>query len=86
MHIYTIIKLYCKKVQLVEKDHGHVKEILALSFCYADVICHLRVKFHNVNQEDIFFSTFHVISWMVKFNLFIIVLNYLQAIFHFCTP
>ena len=29
-----------------------------LRFCYADVNCHLRVKFHDAKQEDIFSSTF----------------------------
>ena len=35
-----------------------MKEIRAINFCYADVNCRLRVKFHDEKQEEIFFSTF----------------------------
>ena len=28
------------------------------NFCYADVNCRLREKFHDEKQEHIFFSTF----------------------------
>ena len=43
---------------LLQKTNDHVKEIPAISFCYADVNCRFRVKFHKDKQEDIFFSTF----------------------------
>ena len=43
---------------LLKKVNDHVKEIPAISFCYAHVNCHLRVKFHDAKQENIFFSTF----------------------------
>ena len=43
---------------LLRKANDHVKEIPAIRFCYADVNCHLQVKFHDAKQEDIFFSTF----------------------------
>ena len=46
------------KFNLLKKANDHVKEIRAISFCYADVNCHFRVKFHDAKQEDIFFSTF----------------------------
>lgn len=46
------------KINLLKKANHQVKEIPAIRFCYADVDCHLRVKFHDANQEDIFFSTF----------------------------
>ena len=42
---------------LLKKANDHVKEIPAISFCYADVNCRLRVKFHDAKQDDIFFST-----------------------------
>lgn len=35
-----------------------MNEIAAISFCYAEVNCRIAVKFHDVNQEDIFLSTF----------------------------
>ena len=35
-----------------------MKETRAINFCYADVNCRLRVKFHDEKQEEIFFSTF----------------------------
>ena len=43
---------------LLKKANDLVKEIPAISFCYADVNCRLWVKFHDGKQEDIFFSTF----------------------------
>ena len=46
------------RFNLLKKANNHVKEIPAISFCYADVNCRLRVKFHDAKQEDIFFSTF----------------------------
>ena len=30
----------------------------AINFCYGNVNCRFRVKFHDEKQEDIFFSTF----------------------------
>ena len=42
----------------LKKANDHVKEIPTMSFCYADVNCRLRVKFHDTQQEHIFFSTF----------------------------
>ena len=47
-----------EEFNLLKKANSHVKEIPAKSFCYADVNCRLRVKFHDAKQEDIFFSTF----------------------------
>ena len=35
-----------------------MKETRPINFCYADVNCRLRVKFHDEKQEEIFFSTF----------------------------
>ena len=46
------------RFNLLKKANNHVKEIPAISFCYADVNCRLRIKFHDAKQEDIFFSTF----------------------------
>ena len=46
------------RFNLLKKANNHVKEIPAISFCYADVNCCFRVKFHDAKQEDIFFSTF----------------------------
>ena len=46
------------RFNLLKKANDHVKKIRAISFCYADVNCHFRVKFHDAKQEDIFFSTF----------------------------
>ena len=46
------------RFNLLKKANNQVKEIPAISFCYADVNCRLRVKFHDAKQEDIFFSTF----------------------------
>ena len=46
------------RFNLLKKANDHVKEIPAISFCYADVNCRLRVKFHDAKQKDIFFSTF----------------------------
>ena len=49
------IDLTKSRFNLLKKANDHVKET---SFCYADVNCRLRVKFHDAKQEDIFFSTF----------------------------
>ena len=46
------------RFKLLNKAHDHVKEIPAISFCYADVNCRLWVKFHGAKQEEIFFLTF----------------------------
>ena len=46
------------RFNLLKKANDTVKEIPAISFCYADVNCRLRVKFHDAKQEDIFFSIF----------------------------
>ena len=46
------------RFNLLKKANNHVKEIPAISFCYADVNCCFRVKLHDAKQEDIFFSTF----------------------------
>ena len=46
------------RFNLLKKANDHVKEIPAISFCYAGVNCRLRVKFQDTKQEDIFFSTF----------------------------
>ena len=52
------LDLIKSRFNLLKKANDHVKEIPPISFCYADVNCRIRVKFHDVNQEDIFFSTF----------------------------
>ena len=46
------------RFNLLKKASNYVKEIPAISSFYANVNCHFRVKFHVVNQQDIFFSTF----------------------------
>ena len=46
------------RFNLLKKANDHIKEIPAISFCYADVNCRLRVKFRDAKQENIFFSTF----------------------------
>ena len=46
------------RLSLLKKANNHVKEIPAIRFCYADVNCCPRVKFHDAKQDDIFFSTF----------------------------
>ena len=46
------------RLNLLKKANYHVKEIPAIRFCYADVNCCPRVKFHDAKQDDIFFSTF----------------------------
>ena len=47
------------RLNLLKKVNDYVKEILTIRSCYANVNCLLKVKFHDVNQEDIFFSTFN---------------------------
>ena len=42
-----------------KRKHFHVKEVLSIKFCYADVNCCLKVKFNDENQKDIFFSSFN---------------------------
>ena len=54
----------------LKKANYHAKEITAINFCHADVNCHLRVKFHDEKQEDIFsrhLKSF-VISLIAKFK------------------
>ena len=46
------------RFNMLKKANVHVKEILAISFCYANVNCRLRVKFHDAKQDDVFYSTF----------------------------
>ena len=52
------IDLTKSRFDLLKRANNHVKEMLAINFCYAVVDCRLRVKFHDEKQEDIFFSTF----------------------------
>ena len=42
----------------LKKANDHMKEIQTINFHNADVNCRLRVKLHDVNQQDIIFSTF----------------------------
>ena len=42
----------------LKKTNDHMKEIQTTNFHTADVNCRLRVKLHDVNQQDIIFSTF----------------------------
>ena len=44
---------------LLKRAKDHVKEVTSIKFCYADINCHLKVKFHAENQKDIFFSSFN---------------------------
>ena len=46
------------RFDLLKRANNNVKEIPDINFCYADVNCRLRVKFHDEKQADIFFSTF----------------------------
>ena len=43
---------------LLKRAKDHVKEVPSIKFCYADINCHLKVKFNAENQKDIFFSSF----------------------------
>ena len=54
----------------LKKANYHAKEITAINFCHADVNCHLRVKFHDEKQEDIFSRRLKsfVISLIAKFK------------------
>ena len=52
------LNLTKSRFNLLKKASNYVKEIPPISFFYADANCHFRVKFHVVNQQDIFFSTF----------------------------
>ena len=46
------------KYGLLKRAKDHVKEVTSIKFCYADINCHLKVKFNAENQKDIFFSSF----------------------------
>ena len=52
------LNLTKSRFNLLTKANNHVKDIPAISFCYADVNCRLQVKSHDAKQQDIFFSTF----------------------------
>ena len=52
------LNLTKSRFNLLTKANNYVKDIPAISFCCADVNCHLRVKSHDAKQQDIFFSTF----------------------------
>ena len=45
------------RIDLLKRANNHVKEICAITFCYANVNCRVRVNFHD-EKQDIFFSTF----------------------------
>ena len=45
------------RFSLLKKAKDYVKEIPAVSFCYGDMNCRLRIKFYDAQQKDIFFST-----------------------------
>ena len=46
------------RCDLLKRANDDVKEIPSIKFCYADINCHLKVKFNAENQKDIFFSSF----------------------------
>ena len=52
------VDLTKSRFNLLKKANGHIKETPAISLCYEDVNCRLRVEFRDAKQEDIFFSTF----------------------------
>ena len=58
------------RFDLLKKANNIVNEIRAINFCYADVNCRLRVKFHAEKQGDIFSPCFTscVISLNMKFK------------------
>ena len=58
------------RFDLLKKANNIVNEIRAINFCYTDVNCRLRVKFHAEKQDDIFSPCFTscVISLNVKFK------------------
>ena len=41
------VDLTKSRLKLLKKANDHIKEIPAISFCYADVNCRLWVKFHD---------------------------------------
>ena len=43
---------------LLKRAKDHVKEVPSIKFCYADINCHLKVKFNAENQKNIFVSSF----------------------------
>ena len=54
------------RFNLWKKANDHVREIRAIWFCYGDVNCCLRVKFHDAKQEDIFFLNLWWVVWYHK--------------------
>ena len=58
------------RFNLLKKANDHVRKIPAMSFCYVDLNCRLRVKFHDINQEYIFLSTFDELRDIVDSDFF----------------
>ena len=53
------LDLIKSRYDLLKRANGHVKDVPSTKFYYADTNCHLKVKFNDENQKDIFFSSFN---------------------------
>ena len=38
----------------IDEAYDHAMEVPSIKFCYADVNCHLKLKFSDKNQKDLF--------------------------------
>ena len=65
------IKLDLKKSRynLLKRANDHVKEVPSIKFCYADINCRLKLKFHDENQKDILFSSFNELRDIVDMEI-----------------
>ena len=54
---------------LLKRANDHVKEVLSIKFCYADINCRLKVKFNDEKQKDIFFSSFDELRDIVDMEI-----------------
>ena len=57
------------RYDLLKRANDHVKEVLSIKFCYADINCRLKVKFNDENQKDIFFSSFDNLRDVVDIDI-----------------
>ena len=57
------------RYDLLKRVNDHMKKVLSIKFCYADINCRLKVKFNDENQKDIFFSSFDNIWDLVDMQM-----------------
>ena len=58
------------RYHLLKRTNDHVKEVPSMKFWYADINCHLKVKFNDENQEGVFLSSLNDLRDIVDMEIY----------------